>query len=113
MARKRPGDRKRRAPEHAIGDLSVISDKVTFGALQKLLLDAGFTRLHANGPYVLFEHPASNALQAFRAHRGSEIADPMTIASVRKTLVGFGFMDEKEFEESLGALDSKRTSKAR
>jgi hypothetical protein len=78
-----------------------MTDKFTFGDLHRLLKESGFVQVPKNGPYVVFKHDASGALQAFRHHRTREIADPMTIASVRKTLVEFGFMDKDEFQAAV------------
>jgi hypothetical protein len=78
-----------------------MGEKITFGDLRRLLEERGFDRTPAAGPYVVYKHPVAGAIQAFRAHRASELADPMTLASVRKTLVGFGLMAEEEFEEAI------------
>ncbi len=85
--------------------------KTTFGDIHRLLTEFGFVRTPANGPFVLFEHAESGALQAFRAHRVNEIVDPMTMASVRKTLNGFGFLEENEFEGALSEYRAQRLSK--
>jgi hypothetical protein len=87
-----------------------MTDKVTFGDLHQLLKEYGFEQKPVNGPYVVFEHDASGALQAFRIHRSLELVDPMTLASVQKTLVGFGFMNESEFE---GAIREAAQRKAK
>lgn len=78
-----------------------MTEKITFGDLQRLLEKCGFVQAPKHGPYVVFTHGASGALQAFRSHRATEIADPMTLASVRKTLVEFGFMEEEAFRTAL------------
>jgi hypothetical protein len=78
-----------------------MAKKITFGDLRRLLEARGFERAPVDGPYVVYKHRAAGAVQAFRAHRASEVADPMTLASVRKTLVGFGVVAEDEYEEAL------------
>ena len=90
-----------------------MTDKFTFGDLRHLLEECGFARVPVDGPHVVYKHEPSGALQAFRAHRPAELADPMTLASVRKTLVGFGFLEEEEFEAAIGAAAAKRQAKAR
>jgi hypothetical protein len=92
-----------------------MAEKITFGDLRRVLTDSGFVQTPANGPYVVYKHDASGALQAFRAHRAAGLADPMTLASVRKTLVEFGFMTEEEFRAALleAAAERKATSKRR
>jgi hypothetical protein len=78
-----------------------MTERITFGDLHQLLKEYGFEETPRKRPYVVFEHEASGALQAFRTHRALELVDPMTLASVQKTLVGFGFIDEKEFEKAV------------
>jgi hypothetical protein len=90
-----------------------MTKKITFGDLHRLLIENGFEQTSVNGPYVVFEHDASGALQAFRAHRATELVDPMTLASVRKTLLGFGFMDEDEFEQTVQEAAAQRKVKAK
>ena len=89
-----------------------MSKNTTFGDLQRLLKAHGFDKMPVNGPYVVFKHEVSGALQAFRPHRASEVADPMTLASVRKTLVGFSFMEEGDFDLAVRAVASQRKAKA-
>lgn len=90
-----------------------MTEKITFGDLHRLLEDCGFAQTPANGPYAVFKHEASGALQAFRSHRRSELVDPMTLASVRKTLVEFGFMDEADFKEAIREAAAEREAKAK
>jgi hypothetical protein len=90
-----------------------MTDKITFGDLHRLLEECGFEQSRVNGPYIVFHHGASGALQAFRAHRAGEQVDPMTLASVRKTLVGFGFLDEGAFEGAVRKAAGKRTARAK
>ena len=78
-----------------------MADKITFGDLRRILEEHGFERAPVDGPYVVYKHSAAGAVQAFRTHRASELADPMTLASVRKTLVGFGLLAEDAFEEAI------------
>ncbi len=73
-----------------------MTDKITFGDLRRRLEACGFDRTPVDGRYVVCKHRAAGAVQAFRAHRASELADPMTLASVRKTLVGFGVVAQEE-----------------
>jgi hypothetical protein len=89
-----------------------MSKNTTFGDLHRLLKAHGFSQAPVNGPYVVFKHEGSGALQAFRPHRAAEVADPMTLASVRKTLVGFSFVEEGDFEPAVRAAASRRTAKA-
>ncbi len=88
-----------------------MTEKIAFADLHRLLTNCGFVRTPANGPYTVFKHEASGALQAFRSHRASELVDPMTLASVRKTLVEFGFMDEGAFKEALREAAAERQAK--
>ena len=90
-----------------------MTDKITFGDLRRLLEAHGFDRTPAAGPHVVYEHRAAGALQAFRAHRASEPADPMTLASVRKTLVGFGVVSEEQYEGALREAAAGRAAKAK
>lgn len=90
-----------------------MADKITFGDLRSLLEKCGFDRTPAAGPYVVYRHRAAGAVQAFRRHRASELADPMTLASVRKTLVGFGLMEEEGFEAAIRETAAGRKAKAR
>ena len=90
-----------------------MTDKITFGDLRRLLERCGFERAPAAGPYVVYKHRASGAVQAFRAHRASELADPMTLASVRKTLVGFGILGEEGFEAAVRETAAERSAKAK
>jgi hypothetical protein len=90
-----------------------MTEKITFGDLHQLLEEHGFARTPANGPYAVFKHEASGALQAFRTHRAAELVDPMTLASVRKTLVEFGFMDEDDFKASVREAAAAREAKAK
>jgi tryptophan synthase alpha subunit len=78
-----------------------MAEKITFGDLRRLLETCGFDQRPVDRPYVVYMHPTTGAVQAFRAHRVSELADAMTLASVRKTLIGFGILDEDAWEESL------------
>jgi hypothetical protein len=89
-----------------------MSEKITFGDLHRILKEQGFVQAPKNGPYVVFKHEASGALQAFRSHRTTEVADPMTLASVRKTLVEFGFMEENAFQAAVREA-ARRKAKAR
>jgi predicted RNA binding protein YcfA (HicA-like mRNA interferase family) len=88
-----------------------MTEKITFGDLHRLLEECGFVQAPKNGPYVVFKHDASGALQAFRSHRTTEMADPMALASVRKTLVEFGFMDESEFAAAIREAVTGRKAK--
>jgi hypothetical protein len=87
-----------------------MTDKITFGDLHQFLKECGFERSPVDVPYVVFRHEGTGAVQAFRAHRVRERVDPMTLASVRKTLVGFGFLEESAFE---GAVRAAAERKAR
>ena len=77
------------------------AQRISFGGLQRLLIKHRFRRSRQADPYVVFTHERSGALQAFRQHEFTESADPMTLASVRKTLVGFGFLKAEEFESAI------------
>jgi hypothetical protein len=90
-----------------------VKDKIIFGDLRHLLEGCGFKLTPVDGPYIVYQHDASGALQAFRAHRPAERVEPMTVASVRKTLVGFGFMDETEFEDAVRDTVAERKAKAK
>jgi hypothetical protein len=90
-----------------------MTDKITFGDLRHLLKECAFDRIPVDGPHIVYKHESSGALQAFRAHRPAELVDPMTLASVRKTLVGFGFMEEDEFEGAVRAAAIERKAKAK
>jgi hypothetical protein len=90
-----------------------MTDKLTFGDLRRLLEECAFEQVQVDGPYVVYKHEDSGALQAFRSHRLGERVDPMTLASVRKTLVGFGFMEEGEFERALLNAIAERKAKAK
>jgi hypothetical protein len=90
-----------------------MTEKITFRDLRQLLAECGFDRIAVDGPYVVYKHDPSGALQAFRSHRATEIADPMTLASVRKTLVEFGFMEEGEFDEAIRSAAIERNAKAK
>jgi hypothetical protein len=90
-----------------------MTEKITFGDLRCLLEARGFERAPVDGPYVVYKHRAAGAVQAFRAHRTSELADPMTLASVRKTLVGFGIVAEDEYQEALREAAAERSAKAK
>lgn len=90
----------------------MVSEKITFGDLHRILGECGFVQAPKNGLYVIFKHEASGALQAFRRHRSNESADPMTLASVRKTLVEFGFMEEKAFQTAVQEA-AKRKAQAK
>jgi hypothetical protein len=85
-----------------------MAKKITFGDLRQLLREHGFEETPMDGPYVVFRHDASGALQAFRTHRSLEPVDPMTLASVRKTLVGFGFMTETNFEIAVQQVSQRK-----
>jgi hypothetical protein len=87
--------------------------KVTFGDLRRLLTLSGFEQVPVDGPYVVLEHGSSGALQAFRMHRLNETPDPMTIASVRKTLVANGFYEPEEFEGALRNATEKSAPRAK
>jgi hypothetical protein len=88
-----------------------VADRITFGDLRHLLEECAFQQTPVDGPYVVYKHEGAGALQAFRAHRRSERVDPMTVASVRKTLVEFGFMEEAEFEEAVREAVADRKAK--
>ncbi len=141
MADKKPEKKKRRTREHIIADLSIshterqallagfavqrivrdygidlfIATYDRFGEVEngeiRIQLKATDTPTRVDGPYVVYKHESSSALQAFRSHRRAEQIDPMTLASVRKTLVGFGFMEEKEFEEAVQETAAERKAK--
>src|SRR5262249_22275585 len=90
-----------------------MTDKITFGDLRHLLEECGFDRVQWDAPHVVYRHEPSGALQAFRAHRPAELADPMALASVRKTLVGFDFLEEADFEAAVRAAAAERRAKTR
>ncbi len=90
-----------------------MTEKITFGDLRYLLEECEFDQVPVDGPHVVYKHEPSGALQAFRAHRPAELVDPMTLASVRKTLVGFGFLEEEEFEGAVRASAAERKAKAK
>jgi hypothetical protein len=85
-----------------------MTERIRFGDLHRLLKSYGFAQASKNTPYVVFKHAASGALQAFRSHRTTEIVDPMTLASVRKTLVEFGFMDDDAFQAAVQAAAERK-----
>jgi hypothetical protein len=90
-----------------------MAEKITFGDLRRLLEECGFERTPVDGPYVVYKHRAAGAVQAFRSHRASEAADPMTVASVRKTLVGFGVLAEADFERAVRGAAAGRRARAK
>jgi hypothetical protein len=90
-----------------------MTEKITFGDLRQLLTECDFAPVPVDGPYIVYKHEPSGALQAFRTHRLTELVDPMTLASVRKTLVEFGFMEEEEFEEAVRDAISERQAKSK
>jgi hypothetical protein len=90
-----------------------MTDKVTFGDLHQLLAGFGFEERKVEQPYVVFAHKASGAVQAFRAHRPKETVDPMTLAAVRMTLAGNGFLDPDEFESKVHDIVVERRAKTR
>jgi hypothetical protein len=89
-----------------------MTDKVTFGDLRHLLEECDFHETPVDGPYIVYRHETSGALQAFRSHRRTERVDPMTLASVLKTLVGFGFMEEEDFGDAIREAIAERRAKA-
>ncbi len=89
-----------------------MTEKITVGDLRRLLEACGFDRTPTAGPYVVYKHSEAGVVQAFRAHRVTELADPMTLESVRKTLVGFGIVAEDEYDEVLRAAEVERSAKA-
>ena len=90
-----------------------MTEKITFGDLRQLLVECEFEQVPGSSPYIVYKHEPSGALQAFRAHRLNELADPMILASVRKTLVGFGFMEEAEFETAVRQAAAERKAKTK
>src|SRR5437588_4591896 len=90
-----------------------MAEKITFGDLRHLLADCAFDQVAVDGPYIVYKHAPSGALQAFRARRPAAVVDPMTLASVPKTLVEFGFMEEGEYEEAVRDAVVERKAKAK
>ncbi len=91
-------------------------NKITFGDLHRLLGQFGFKQKEVEGPYgpyIVFEHEPTGALQAFRAHRTTERVDPMTLAAVRVMLVGNGFLNRDEFEGALREASANGTPRAK
>jgi hypothetical protein len=91
----------------------MMTEKITFGDVRHLLAEYEFNQVQVEGPYIVYKHEPSGALQAFRAHRRAELVDPMTLASVRKTLVEFGFLKEGEFEEAVREAAVERKANAK
>ena len=88
-----------------------MADKVTFGDVHRLLARFDFVRVPVEGKHVFFEHKSSNTLVAFRPHRTTELVDAMTLAAVRKTLVGNGFLERDAFPEALQEARAGRKTK--
>jgi hypothetical protein len=89
-----------------------MSDRVTFGAIHRLLAHFGFERGRVEGkPFVVFEQKASGVVFMFRPHRSNERIDATNLESVRLHLVQNGFLSEDEFEEELNRVSRAGTAK--
>lgn len=78
-----------------------MSKAITFGALEKILLDAGFTYKRKPGSHVFFRHPDFDATLVLPTIRRNERVSPAHMAAVRKTLIDKGVLDETQFDKLL------------
>lgn len=75
-----------------------------FVRLEQFLLSLGFVHVPVTGPYIVLEHPESEAELAFRPYQPDDLVEPMHLLLVRHTLDMWGLMSREEFEEELRGL---------
>ncbi len=74
---------------------------VTFGELQALLLDLGFTEARQQNDRCRFEHPVTGTVLLFRPHRSDETLGERDMLVVRRQLIDNGLIEVSAFEHFL------------
>jgi hypothetical protein len=74
--------------------------KATFGVLQQILLDLGFS-MRAEPTFVRFDHPASDSWFLFPPYTSDEEVNARNLVGVRHMLDAKGLMPRERFEELL------------
>lgn len=83
-------------------DFDMRNHHVTYGQLDKLLLQLGFVR-HAGAPkWVWYEHAASGTEIILAQKKFNETARPSEVVAARVHLVAKGLMSEEEIGNYLG-----------
>jgi len=74
----------------------------TFGVVNRLLTDLGYTSTTIPGSHILFEYPQPNRKIVLRPYDHPD--DPFDLAElayVRSALDAWGFLDRDEFDETI------------
>jgi hypothetical protein len=86
------------------------TERITFAAFSQLLERLGFEarRVDANGPKVLFVHPATDTRVVVREMRPSALVPAGDLIAARYVLDGRGVVDENAFDEMLAGCNSAK-----
>jgi hypothetical protein len=74
--------------------------RATFGVLQQILLDLGFT-MRAEATFIRFDHAGSNTWFLFPPHTSDEEVNARNLVGVRHILDTKGLLSRERFEELL------------
>jgi hypothetical protein len=70
----------------------------TYGDLDDLLLQLGFSRVSSRGAQRLFEHPTTQAMVLLPPSGASEAVRPHHLVAVRSTVVENGIAERESFD---------------
>jgi hypothetical protein len=79
----------------------MVNNQVTYGQLDKLLLQLGFVRQRVESKWRRYEHAASDTVIILADKKPGEPARPSEAASARIHLVAKGLISEEELEQKL------------
>ena len=78
-----------------------MNNKVTFGALDRVLADLAFHKAPLDGSHIAYEHAPSDTLLVVPRHRPGDPVDEKTLIVVRKMLVEKGLIEPGELDSRL------------
>jgi hypothetical protein len=79
----------------------MVNNQVTYGQLDKLLLQPGFIRQRVKSKWRRYEHAASDTVIILADKKPGDPARPSEVVSARIHLVAKGLISEEELERKL------------
>jgi predicted RNA binding protein YcfA (HicA-like mRNA interferase family) len=82
---------------------------MSYGALERILLQLGFERVATKGPQVVYRHPESDSLVMLPPGEPTDMLDEIHTVTVRRFLVERGLVEDADaFDELSGAAAQPR-----
>jgi len=77
---------------------------ITYGKLEKILIDRGFTRAGQKGTHLVFGHKDIDSIVVLPAYSRPVAVKPVHVIAVKRALVDNGLMKTEEFEKVLNSI---------